>query len=56
MKFLKNENTGKTDASHRIITSSSSRLTIVTSTISLIFSLVLVLPYPVSNRPPIAST
>ena len=41
MKFLKKANTGKTEASQRIITSSSSRLTMVTSTISRIFSCVL---------------
>jgi hypothetical protein len=52
---LKNENTGKTDASHRIITSSRSKLIIVTSTINLTFSFVLEFPYPASNKLPITS-
>jgi hypothetical protein len=37
---LKKENTGNTEASQRIMTSSSNRLTIVTSTIIRIFSAV----------------
>ena len=55
MKFLKNENTGKTDASQRIMISSSSRLTMVTSTINLIFSRVEALTNSPSNRLPISS-
>ena len=47
---MKNENTGKTEASQRIMISSSNRLTIVTSTISLIFSEVDVLANSPSNR------
>jgi hypothetical protein len=54
VKFLKKENTGNTEASQRIMTSSSRRLTIVTSTIRRIFSFVLASVKPASNSVPIS--